>query len=153
MVFTFDVQQKLPDAEAKVELSVADRDLREVVVKKIKIPIRTPLVIAPATGNVRAKSMVNVLESPDASARVVSRLLTDQRVALRGKVEGFYRVQMEDECFGFVRTADASTGSLDKSVFPRIAADLGPVRAVCASGDAAAANRELQTVKRKYGYR
>lgn len=55
--------------------------------------------------------------------------------------------------FQRVISADASTGSLDKSVFPRIAADLGPVRAVCASGDAAAANRELQTVKRKYGYR
>lgn len=55
--------------------------------------------------------------------------------------------------FQRVITADASTGSLDKSVFPRIATDLGPVRAVCASGDAAAANRELQSVKRKYGYR
>lgn len=55
--------------------------------------------------------------------------------------------------FQRVISADVNTGSLDKSVFPRIAADLGPVRAVCASGDVAAANRELQTVKRKYGYR
>lgn len=55
--------------------------------------------------------------------------------------------------FQRVISADVNTGSLDKSVFPRIATDLGPVRAVCASGDVAAANRELQTVKRKYGYR
>lgn len=55
--------------------------------------------------------------------------------------------------FQQVISADVGTGSLDKNVFPRIATDLGPVRAVCASGDAAAANRELQTVKRKYGYR
>ena len=52
-----------------------------------------------------------------------------------------------------VIAADVGTGSLDRNVFPRIASDLGPIRAVCASGDAAAANRELQAVKRKYGYR
>jgi hypothetical protein len=55
--------------------------------------------------------------------------------------------------FQQVISADVGTGSLDKNVFPRIASDLGPVRAVCASGDAASANRELQMVKRKYGYR
>ncbi len=55
--------------------------------------------------------------------------------------------------FQRVISADVGTGSLDKSVYPRIVTDLGPVRAVCASGDAASANRELQTVKRKYGYR
>jgi hypothetical protein len=55
--------------------------------------------------------------------------------------------------FQQVIAADVGTGSLDRNVFPRIAADLGPVRAVCASGDAAGANRELASVKRKYGYR
>jgi hypothetical protein len=52
-----------------------------------------------------------------------------------------------------VIAADVGTGSLDRNVFPRIASDLGPVRAVCASGDAPRANRELQAVKKKYGYR
>ena len=52
-----------------------------------------------------------------------------------------------------VIAADVGTGSLDRNVFPRIASDLGPVRAVCASGDGARANRELQAVKKKYGYR
>ncbi len=55
--------------------------------------------------------------------------------------------------FQNVIAADVGTGSLDRNVFPRIASDLGPVRAVCASGDAAGANRELTAVKRKYGYR
>lgn len=55
--------------------------------------------------------------------------------------------------FQTVIAADVSTGSLDRNVFPRIASDLGPVRAVCASGDAGAANRELAAVKKKYGYR
>jgi hypothetical protein len=52
-----------------------------------------------------------------------------------------------------VIASDVGTGSLDRNVFPRIASDLGPVRAVCASGDAARANKELTAVKRKYGYR
>ena len=55
--------------------------------------------------------------------------------------------------FQQIIAADVGTGSLDRNVFPRIATDLGPVRAVCASGDVAAANRELAAVKRKYGYR
>jgi len=55
--------------------------------------------------------------------------------------------------FQQVIAADVGTGSLDRNVFPRIATDLGPVRAVCASGNAANANRELAAVKRKYGYR
>jgi hypothetical protein len=55
--------------------------------------------------------------------------------------------------FQRVIAADVSSGSLDRNVFPRVATDLGPVRAVCASGDAAGANRELQAVKKKYGYR
>jgi hypothetical protein len=55
--------------------------------------------------------------------------------------------------FQRIIAADVGTGSLDRNVFPRIATDLGPVRAVCASGDAANANRELQALKKKYGYR
>ncbi|MBX3521866.1 MAG: hypothetical protein KF826_03995 [Xanthobacteraceae bacterium] len=55
--------------------------------------------------------------------------------------------------FQEVIAADVGTGSLDPNVFARIATDLGPVRAVCASGDAGGANRELATVKKKYGYR
>ncbi len=55
--------------------------------------------------------------------------------------------------FQNIIAADVGTGSLDRNVFPRIATDLGPVRAVCASGDAAGANRELAAVKKKYGYR
>lgn len=55
--------------------------------------------------------------------------------------------------FQNIIAADVGTGSLDRNVFPRIASDLGPVRAVCASGDAAGANRELAAVKKKYGYR
>jgi len=55
--------------------------------------------------------------------------------------------------FQQVIAADVGTGSLDRNVFPRIASDLGPVRAVCASGNAASANRDLTAVKRKYGYR
>lgn len=55
--------------------------------------------------------------------------------------------------FQSVIASDVGTGSLDRNVFPRVATDLGPVRAVCASGDAAGANRELAAVKKKYGYR
>src|SRR6267142_3673190 len=50
VAFTFDVGQQLPDNEAKVELSVSDRDLREVASEKIKIPLEAPAQLAAATG-------------------------------------------------------------------------------------------------------
>lgn len=55
--------------------------------------------------------------------------------------------------FQKIIATDVGTGSLDRNVFPRIATDLSPVRALCASGDGAQALRELQATKRKYGYR
>ena len=49
VAFTFDVGQQLPDNEAKVELSVSDRDLREVASEKIKIPLEPVAPAAPVS--------------------------------------------------------------------------------------------------------
>lgn len=48
---------------------------------------------------------------------------------------------------------DVATGHLNKGVHARVAADLGPVRAACAAGREADANRALAGVKARYGYR
>lgn len=52
-----------------------------------------------------------------------------------------------------ILAADVGTGSLDRSVFPRVAADLGPVRQACAAGQVQQALQQLQATKHKYGYR
>ena len=46
VAFTFDVQQPLADPEATLTLSVGDRDLREFVTEKVKIPIEAPVALA-----------------------------------------------------------------------------------------------------------
>src|ERR1700729_2626904 len=72
--FTFDVDQ-LADPEAKVELSISDRDLRESVVEKVRMPFAPPIAVTPASGAVRAlRSGASLFEAPDLSSRVFGKL-------------------------------------------------------------------------------
>src|SRR5260370_40017542 len=61
VAFTFDVGQQLPDNEAKVELSVSDRDLREVASEKVKIPIEAPAQLCAQADAVKASTSGAVL--------------------------------------------------------------------------------------------
>ena len=56
VAFTFDVESPLADPEAKVELSIADRDLRETVVEKVRMPIAVPTPLSTASGTMKARS-------------------------------------------------------------------------------------------------
>src|SRR5208282_4313879 len=48
VAFTFDVNQQLTEPEATLSLSVGDRDLREIVAEKVKIPIEPPSALTRA---------------------------------------------------------------------------------------------------------
>lgn len=54
--------------------------------------------------------------------------------------------------FEKVITADADTGNLNRSVYNRVVADLGPVKANCAAGKDAQARAQLAGVRARYGY-
>jgi hypothetical protein len=55
--------------------------------------------------------------------------------------------------FEAIATMDATTGNLNKSVYSRIAAELGPVKAQCRAGHDAEASRALAAIKSRHGYR
>src|SRR6185295_1675332 len=75
LTFAFDVESSLADPEAKVELSIADRDLRESIVEKVRMPISVPVTLTPASGTMKARSGgAMLLESPDPGARTFGRL-------------------------------------------------------------------------------
>jgi carboxyl-terminal processing protease len=109
--FTFDVQQQLADAEAKLELSISDEDLREGVVEKIRMPISPAAAITPANLAVRAKGAgASLLASPDASALVFGRLgagTTAQEVGVAGD---WVKVALGNNRFGFVRSSEVDAG-------------------------------------------
>jgi hypothetical protein len=55
--------------------------------------------------------------------------------------------------FEKIAGSDAATGNLNKSVYRRIVAELGPVKTHCAAGREAEATRGLAAVKSRHGYR
>jgi carboxyl-terminal processing protease len=108
--FTFDVDQ-LTDPEAKVELSISDRDLRESVVEKVRIPFATPLAVTAASGTVHAgRSGAQLFESPDATARVFGKLAPGVAAAETGTSGEFAKVSLGEGRFGFVRTNEIEQG-------------------------------------------
>jgi carboxyl-terminal processing protease len=111
LTFTFEVRPELVDSEAKVELSVADRDLRETIVEKVRIPIAPAGTVASATGAVKAKgSGASLLESPDAGARVIGKLPAGMAAQVTGAIGEWKRVTLSEGRFAFVRTADVDDG-------------------------------------------
>jgi carboxyl-terminal processing protease len=111
LALTFDLLQSLEDNEAKVELSVADRDLREVAVEKIRIAIEPPAKIEPGDGPVTAGAGGALLfESPSAAARAFGKLPAGVALRSIGKVGDFMKVELPKSRFAFIATKDTSHG-------------------------------------------
>jgi carboxyl-terminal processing protease len=104
--FTFDVGD-LTDPEAKVELSISDRDLRESVAEKVRMPFSAPLAIVPASGARQAKSTGAALfEAPLPAARVFGQLPAGVSANVLGTSGDFVKLALGDGRFGFARAAD-----------------------------------------------
>ncbi|APR99504.1 MXAN_5808 family serine peptidase [Pajaroellobacter abortibovis] len=105
VAFTFDIQPQLQENEARLELSIADRDLHEVVTEKIRMIIREGILIRSEQSLVQAKQMEAVLlQSPLRDARVIGKLLPDVQVPAVGVTAGgdYYKVVFAKGRFGFV---------------------------------------------------
>ncbi len=111
VAFTFDVQPGLTEGEAKVELSIADRDLRENVTEKVRIPIVQGSPLAPASGSMKAKAAADLFESPDAAARLIGRLTAGAVVPSMGKSGDFVKVNLGNQRFAFARARDLEATS------------------------------------------
>jgi carboxyl-terminal processing protease len=111
VAFTFDVEPQLADPEAKVEMSISDRDLRENVVEKVRMPITPNAEMVAAGGSVRAKATgASLFESPDPNARMFGRLTAGTAAAALGTSGTYTKVSLGDGRFGFTRTAELDQG-------------------------------------------
>jgi carboxyl-terminal processing protease len=113
--FSFDVDQ-IADPEAKVELSISDRDLRESVVEKVRMPFAPPIAVTPAQGTVRAlRSGASLFEAPDLSARVFGKLPSGVSAAETGTSGEFVKVSLGEGRFGFARSGEVEAGGTASS--------------------------------------
>jgi carboxyl-terminal processing protease len=110
VAFTFDVQPQLQDAEAKVELSITDRDLREAAVEKIRMPIATPSPVAAASGTMKARGTADLFTAADPASRVFGRLPPGTAAAVVGKSGDFVKLSLGQNRFGFARAQDLEQG-------------------------------------------
>jgi len=109
LAFTFDVDSRLKDNEAKVELSIADRDLRESVVEKVRMPIVEASPIAAANGVVHPKpGGATLYESAD--GRSCGRISDKFALTSLGKVGDYVKIDLGESRFGFVRSNEIEAG-------------------------------------------
>ncbi len=111
LAFTFEVRDALADTEAKVELSIGDRDLRENTVEKVRIPIAPAASLAPAQGAVKGRAQgAALLESPDGGARVIGRLPSGVAAAVTAATGDYKKVTLSEGRFAFVRASEVDSG-------------------------------------------
>ena len=119
VAFTFDVESPLADPEAKVELSIADRDLRETVVEKVRMPIALPTSLTAASGTMKAKGGgATLYEAADASSRTFGRLGAGTGVKIEASAGDMSKVSLGDGRFGFVKSAELEQGGTPAAQVP-----------------------------------
>jgi carboxyl-terminal processing protease len=119
VAFTFDVGQQLPDNEAKIELSVGDRDLREVASEKIKIPIESAVALVAAAGAVHAGGQGAVLlDEPQPNAHTFGKLAPGAAVSRVARAGDYFKVDLGGGRFGFIAARDAADGGSPSATPP-----------------------------------
>ncbi len=119
VLFTFDIESQLADTEAKVELTISDRDLRESVVEKVRMPIALPAAMSAASGTFKAKAGGAALyESPDSTARVVGRLAPGTAAQVQASAGDFVKLNLGESRFAFARRSEVEDGGTAAAVVP-----------------------------------
>ncbi len=105
VAFTFDVLDSLRNEDARVELSVVDRDLRVISNEKIPLPITsTPLTISPLSGLATLAEATRVHAGPDPMSAVIGQIEAGSTVEQLGRLGDFTKVRLEEKRFAWVPT-------------------------------------------------
>ncbi len=95
VAFTFDVAPTFREREARIELALADEDLREVETQKITVPIaRDASTVAAVTGPFTVSAETELRESPQGTARVVLRAAAGATFPMTAQVGEYVRLDV-----------------------------------------------------------
>ena len=109
--FTFEVLPEFRRDEAKLDISVFDRDLREAVSETLRIPIvRSPAGVTESNGTGRVEAGVDIRAWPAADAPRVARVTSAGSVRTRATSGGFSRVELADGQPGWIPSASIVSG-------------------------------------------
>ena len=111
--FTLDVLKTLAADELKLEMSIADRDLAVFASEKLVVPVvskRAAPAVAPASGNLKAKSRAPVFAQPDGASEPIGHIPQGAGVSARGTSGAFYSLTLGERRYGFVKKSDLVAG-------------------------------------------
>jgi carboxyl-terminal processing protease len=119
VAFTFDVESALADPEAKVELSITDRDLRETVIEKVRMPIAVPTTLATGNGTMRAKNGgATLYEAADVTSRTFGRLGAGTAATVTATAGEMTRLSLGDGRFGWAKSSELEAGGQAAAAVP-----------------------------------
>ncbi len=101
IVFSFDVKPEFTESLAKLELAIADVDLRVYAVEKITIPITPAQRVEPHTATVAPQEKRAALrQAPRDDAPIVAYL--SDTGSVDGRIGEFYRVRIDEHRIGWI---------------------------------------------------
>lgn len=107
--FQLTVKEEYKASSFPLKLAIVDEPLEEFASEKLQLPVTEAPVaqLEPRQGAVRLAEKAELLASPQADAAVVARLPQAAVLATEAAGKGFFRVQLENGRFAFVRSGDA----------------------------------------------
>lgn len=95
--FTFDVLPDFEEDQAKLEVSVADLDLREAVTDKLELSLsHSGTEVTARSGRVTLAEGASLRSAPSAEAEVLGRVSGALPVSAQAESAGFVRVELDD---------------------------------------------------------
>ncbi len=120
VVFTFDVLDAFSEPEAKLELSVLDRDLRVVSGEKITLPVvKKGVALKSAEGAIEVTENTELRDQPVAGSLVVGRVPQGKLLKRLGSYGDFVKVDLGQSRFAFLPASKAKEA---KVAAPAVAA-------------------------------
>jgi carboxyl-terminal processing protease len=106
-VFEFQIKEDFAEDQVRIELGIADVDLRVHVVEKLFFPIESPLEVKLEKQTLSAgKTEVSIYESPKPGARSNARLKLGSSITADARLKDYWRVELDEDRIGWIATKD-----------------------------------------------
>ena len=104
-----------------LQVSVSDNKMAEVLTDNLHFDLTAPSTkLADATNGVVAASEVELFAAPTGTPRVIARAKASSKFRSTARTDGWYRVELPDEGFAFVRAADVEVSGKGPSKAPAV---------------------------------
>jgi carboxyl-terminal processing protease len=109
-VFAFELKEGFSEAAARLELALADIDLRVYSLEKIDVPVEAPLTVEEVPGKAVTTGGVEVRVRPEEAAALVGVLPAGAAVDAEARVGDWLRVGLDDDRVGWIAAARTRPG-------------------------------------------